>query len=676
MNRPTRRLPAAAALAGALLAAVAPSRGAEIACADGNGRVVALSREGELIPLETDVRVALPNWSRFGCMAPWSAERVTYAAEDGRRRWTGFIPARPGAFARYDQSIIESNGLAHVRISVTAEEDLDLEGVFLFIRLPVSAFAGLPCTLETSGRAVAGADLPRAPPEAPPFLSGTADRVTVGARKDKRIVLRFDRQRRITVQDNRAWNDAGYAIFTALTNGPLRRGRSVEAAFALAVAGRPDRAPARLSMNPDAFRYRLEGFGGNFVYGIESPVTAYTLDRLRAARARTEMLLEEWEPANDDASPTNMNWSAFESRDRPGSPLRRRFLLDREICRRGIRSCVSIWRLPEWLYEEPGAGAEAHRRRVASERWPELVESVASYLLYARRAYGVEPELFSFNESDQGVYVLMTPEEHRDAILRFGARFEELGLKTRLLLGDVADPRGSLPFTAPAAADREAMRYVGALAFHSWGGGTPAEYRAWADAARARDLPLLVTELGFDAAAWRTPAYIRTFYYALQELRMIQELLLHARPQALLQWEFTGDYGMVAVEPADGRGPAPVLTPTLRFWFLRHFCNLTPPGAHALATVSDREQVLFTAFRGDAPEAQDGPAYTLHIANLGAARPATVSGLPRNIGQLRAARSGETEGFAVLPDLRVRGGRARIDLTANSLLTLTTMPVE
>ncbi len=59
------------------------------------------------------------------------------------------------------------------------------------------------------------------------------------------------------------------------------------------------------------------------------------------------------------------------------------------------------------------------------------------------------------------------------------------------------------------------------------------------------NIPLLIGELGVDAAAYHTPDYIQSFYYALQELKMYQEILLYARPRGTMQWEFTSDYPLV-----------------------------------------------------------------------------------------------------------------------------------
>ena len=125
----------------------------------------------------------------------------------------------------------------------------------------------------------------------------------------------------------------------------------------------------------------------------------------------------------------------------PGSELQRGFLLAQELQKKGVPLVISIWDLPEWMYANPGRGREAYGRRIAPDKWDELLESIGSYLLYAKRRYGVEPCLFSFNECQEGVRVLFSAEEHRDAIKRMGAYFGTLGLKTAMLLADSAARR-------------------------------------------------------------------------------------------------------------------------------------------------------------------------------------------------------------------------------------------
>jgi hypothetical protein len=215
------------------------------------------------------------------------------------------------------------------------------------------------------------------------------------------------------------------------------------------------------------------------------------------------------------------------------------------------------------------------------------------------------------------------------------------------------------------------MKYVGAVAFHSWGGGSGAEaYRGWADLADRMKLPLLVTELGVDSDYAVRPHDVPGYW--LKELRMYQELLLHARPRATMQWEFTGDYAVCRWEKPAG-GQAKVI-PTQRFFFVKQFCNLTPAKADALEASSDHPKVLLTAFATGAGTPDDARrVYTLHVANLGLGRAATITGLPVGLKQLRAVRTSESESSKELDPVKVEQGTVHLDLVAESMLTLTTM---
>ena len=68
----------------------------------------------------------------------------------------------------------------------------------------------------------------------------------------------------------------------------------------------------------------------------------------------------------------------------------------------------------------PPGRVRQSKRRIHPDRWDELLECLGSYLAYAKREYGVEPDLFSFNEANIGVDVLLTAEEHREAIKHIG----------------------------------------------------------------------------------------------------------------------------------------------------------------------------------------------------------------------------------------------------------------
>jgi hypothetical protein len=578
---------------------------------------------------------------------------------------TGRVEVEPGKPYAVDQIIDDRDDSVTIKLTFTAEAEVETEGVFLWIDVPIDRFAGGACELRQGGRIADVSDFPREEPAQRHFLRGNADGIVMsGPKQDAGLDITFDRTIVATVQDTRQWKGTKYSAFCQISPS-LKRGESTSLVVTIRPSVRADTSPVNLTLDATMARYRLDGFGGNYCFGIESPVTQYTLKNLDIAWARTEMTPYEWEPENDNDSPSDTDWSRLVKHDRPGSNLRREFLLAKQIHNMGVPYVISVWALPQWLYENPPDRVRESKRRIHPDRWDELLECLGSYLVYAKREYGVEPDLFSFNEANLGVDVLLTAEEHREAVKRIGAHFATLGLKTKMLLADATGPRGTHTYALPAANDPESLRYCGAIGFHSWGGAKPDEYAAWGDLAEKLKLPLLVAELGVDAGAWRTKAF-DSYLYAMREVRMYQELLLHARPQGTMQWEFTSDYGIAKVTRAgDGE-----VVPTARFHLVKHFSNLTPKGADALTTASDHGSVLFTAFRGGTDAA---PAYTLHVANLGPARSATVTGIPAGVKQLRAVQTTEEEHFQELTTVHPDSGTVAIELAEQSLLTLTTL---
>jgi len=637
---------------------IAQALAGTVAHTDKHGRIRALDLQGESIEIRTDLRVPTEGWKRIPNLD--TAKDVEATRAEGAWKWAGTIEPEPGQPYRFEQTLREEAGTVRLSLRVACEAEAKVVGVYFWLDLPVAVFAGGTCELS-DGAATRRAQMPPQKPASRHFLAAQASRAEFAAPSGKpTLAVTFHPACHVNVQDNREWNTPTYSALVQFPAAQWRKGTVATLDVTLRLSGEGDQSPAALSLDAAKVRYHLDGFGGNYCFGIESPVTQYTLDNLRVAWARTEMTPSEWEPENDNASPDETNWDYLKGHDLPDTNLRREFLLAQQLQKRGIPYSITIWHLPEWVYTDPGKGPAAFGRRFALDKWPEVLECIGSYLLYAKKQYGVEPDLFSFNEPDGGVRVKFSAEEHRDAIKRLGAHFASLGLKTKMLLGDTCHARGSHTYALPAANDPEAMRYAGALSFHSWGGATPGQYAAWSDLADKLKLPLLVAELGVDAGAWRSRAY-DTADYALREVRMYQELVLHARPRGTMQWEFTSDYGTVKVEGGK-------LVPTVRFWFVKHFCNLTPPKAEVLATRSDHPKVLLTAFRGESQ------TYTLHIANLGAARPATIAGLPAEVKSLRAVQTSGSDSFKELSPVVAENGVVTVSLARQSLLTLTTMP--
>ena len=636
----------------------------EAAHFDGTGRLRLMAADGRPVSLSGEIRIAGPEWKSYGASNPWSATGITFSVTNHESRWTGLISLENGGRVRYDQRVQPLPDGAAISLTVTADSDFPTAGFFYYLQLPVRLFSEAQVELARGTSAAVRVEAPSTfqSDKDPRLLSvPAADRVRIHSAAEKfQLTLALEDPRALVFQDDRAWATPTYSLMIPFFRGPVARpGESARLRFTIRLSGEPDREPVEVALGGPAAAPAFEGFGGNFVYGLGTPVATSLIARLDPVRARIEMPLYEWEPENDNAAPGETDWARLEARDVPGSTLRRRFELAQLLARRGVPLTISVWDLPEWMYEGAPRGRWASRRTVSAEMWPEVLESAGSYLLYLKKKYGVEPELFSFNEPEMGVRVLFTAEQHRDMILRFGERFARLGLKTRLLLADVAGPRATESYGVYAVSDPACARKIGAMAFHSWGGATPAEYAAWPAMARRFGLPLDVTELGWDAASWRTPEDLKSPYYVIQEARLVLEVLAHARPRSALLWEYSDDYPLLM----PGAGGALEATDRLRF--LEQLIRLTPKPAQPLQAASSRLDIPVAAFRGGKT------AVVAHLVNTGASRPAVLRGVPAGVTELKVVAIAAAGGAPVESRVPVKAGRAEVELPAWSLVSLT-----
>jgi len=634
---------------------------------DARGRIVGLALDGEWLDVRHDLRLFRPDWE--GMVTLTAGTETTLSVGDAATAGSGLIEPAPGQRCRYFQRVETAPRAARVTLTVVAESGLDIEGVFLWLQLPLADFAGGSAVLLNGSALPAVVALPGGESAEDHAVGGdNAQAVTLlSATRRLSLTLGFDRPAYVQIQDGRHGGGDHLGLLITLRPGRMAAGEVASLGVAMAVQGEADRRPITIEVDAGRSLGRFEGIGGNYCFGIESAHTRYTLDNLRVGWARTQMSLAEWEPANDNDDASRADLGFLASHDGDGTGLRREFELLGELSRRGIPVCISVWGLPEWMYEESGAPAWQNGRRLAEGMREEAAEAVVSYLHYARQKYGAEPRLFSFNEPDYGVRVRLTAEVHRDLIAALGRRLAEAGLRTKMLLGDVTNPWGKLAYVQPAADSEGARRHVGALAFHSWGGAPAAEYAAWRGLADRLGVPLLVTEVGVDSEAWRDGSFT-SWPYALREMWMYQELLRHAAPAALLQWELTSDYSLLDGDAGASSG----LIPGRRFWLLKHLADLTPPGADCVETTTGPGRVIASAFlRRDGDAA---PALALHIANPGAGRRAVVSGIPAGIVEVTPFVTNPESAFARRGTIPVAEGRVEIELPAQSLTTLTSSP--
>lgn len=610
--------------------AALPLHAAEQATFESGGALTAMIRDGVELPVRAQLMVTFEGGVE-ATLQPHD-QKSTIAREGLENRWSGATTFSNGLAAHFAVEWLDDAGTqtAVAKVSNPGEWPLLVQSIDYVIDLPRDTFVG--------GRVEpVGAILPDQKPADAVFYRGEVKALRfVDKSGNWTLSASWAQPRTVTLADR--WDAGGrsYRLRVRLWTGPLAT-EEVAERVSLRLDGHAQAAPAALSVDVASPGYAFDGFGANYCWGTETPITPFMLDELKIAWSRHELKAIFWDLQRDKLSP--MLTSDFERIAR--------------IQKQGTPWIISLWRLPERFYIDPNQRPMGtFGRQIAGERWPEFLDLIGSYLLHLKTQYGAEPDLFSFNEPDLGVSIGLTPEGEREAIKRIGAHLRKLGLKTKMLLGDTADPRDSHKYVLATAADAEAMQYVGAISFHSWWSGTPAQYQAWAEVAAWLNLPLIVGEAGTDPGSYRNHTF-DSYAYGLKEAWQTQSLLRYARPTASLYWQFTHDYALARV---DEKG---VVQPTGRLWLMKHFNNLTPQKSRVIGSTSDREDVAISAFA-------KGDELVVHVLNTGAARKATLAGLPA--GQWRCVTTTEEAGFQET-EINLTGAAAAFDLPARSLTT-------
>jgi len=447
-----------------------------------------------------------------------------------------------------------------------------------------------------------------------------------------------------------------------IASGDLRNGDSAQLTLTITASGTIDHQPVHLSLNTAKPGRPFDGIGGNFRIQntkTDPRVIAYCLDHLRVTWGRVELPWRFWQSVKD-SDPLD---SALAGKLHPA--VQRAVYMAGTLAERKIPVIVSAWFPPQWAVEgplrmQPGpdhiwGNALNHANTDA------IYKSIADYIVYLKQQFQVDVRYFSFNESDLGINVRQTAIEHDELIKGLGAYFASRGLTTRVLLGDNSDAT-TWSFIGPAMNDPAARPYISMISFHSWRGFDTATLQKWADAATELHVPVIVGEGSIDAAAWHYPAIFQEPSYALKEISLYTRLLAVCQPLAILQWQLTADYSLLAGGGIFGDTSA--LHPTQRFYNLKQL-GMTPPGLFAMPISANRPDIAVAALGDNKKQ-----SYAIHIVNNGATRQVTLTGLPAVVQLLRRYTTSKTQGAQEGASVHVSGGQATFTVDGQSFVTL------
>jgi hypothetical protein len=440
----------------------------------------------------------------------------------------------------------------------------------------------------------------------------------------------------------------------------IKKGDKAEKTISISASGAIDKTPVEI--NIDAFNpgRRFDGFGGNF--RLQNPkadplVIDYCLNNMRVAWGRVEMPWSQWHPS-EDADPValakegKLNGHVLESMQMAG-----------RLAAKGIPVIVSAWFPPKWavLPNPPESARRVRGSALDPAKSEKIYKSISDYILYMKQHYGVEAVAFSFNESDLGIDVRQTGEEHRDFIKGMGAHLASHGLETKMLLGDNSDAT-TFSFIIPSMNDPEAHKYIYAVSFHSWRGCDDETLKKWAGAAQKLNIPLIVGEGSTDAAAWNYPEIFFEETFALYEINLYIRICAISQPLSILQWQLTSDYSVMSGEGIfRTQGP---LTPTRRFWNLKQLAS-TPENSFSLPVKSSKEEINCAAFGNIATG-----RYAIHLVNNGTGREVNISGLPDKTVPFDVFVTDATRGMQRVAEAIPADGKVSIDAPPAAMISL------
>ena len=566
--------------------------------------------EGELIDFESTLRVGVPG-GEMESTGREKQSRIRYN-RDGDTQTT--ITPMHGAVITQTVTDVD---MQTVDLSWSAEALEDSkEGLYFCMSFAPKYYSD--ATIKTSGR-----------------------KVTVSA-PERGITINFNKSVKTSVREE----DGNKVLYVTLMP-KLSKGSKAACSARMTVGGTPHHETASITVDTDKAGRQFAGFGGNFrIQNVQKDpeVIDYCLKNMRVAFGRVEF-----------------PWATWDKGGAAEDHVKRSAQMARALKAQGMPVIVSCWFPPQW------AGIKTTRSDGSSvafslkkEETSRIYESIASYLLYLKNSCGVEADYFSFNESDLGINVVHTPEEHNEFIKGFGKYMADKGLKTLMLLGDNSDAT-TFDFILPALNDPEAHKYIGAVSFHSWRGCDDETLRKWAGAARQLNVPLIVAEGSTDAAAHQYAGIFNETTFALYEINLYTRILAISQPLSILQWQLTSDYSPLWGDGIYGsEGP---LRPTQRFFNLMQL-SMTPADAHAVPAVCDKDNINVASF----VKASTGQS-AVHIVNNAASCKAEISGLPAGSTRALVLITNDKQNAEAL-ELEVRDGKLSVDMPADSFVTI------
>jgi hypothetical protein len=111
--------------------------------ANGWGGMRGIRMDGELIPFTTSLKAVRPDWKEISQTASEQVHRPHFLRDGNKQIFTGGLAFKDGKTITFTQTIEDiAAGTAKIDVQLTTDADVDLQGVYFYLALPLSDFTG------------------------------------------------------------------------------------------------------------------------------------------------------------------------------------------------------------------------------------------------------------------------------------------------------------------------------------------------------------------------------------------------------------------------------------------------------------------------------------------------------------------------------------------------------
>lgn len=413
-----------------------------------------------------------------------------------------------------------------------------------------------------------------------------------------------------------------------------------------------------VTVNPAKTYQTFLGFGGNYCQAMYTghaldSIGQYTLETLRPEYVRVPIPLNLWEPVNDNKNPTKANSDGFK---KTGALLELFDVLKVMKEKYGVKNITaSIWEAAPWMVES----VEGSTGGIIPESlYPEVAESITTFLLFAKNEYGVEIDQVGFNEPDIGTNVRMGASEAVAFIKVAGPMMKKAGLKTKFLIGDVSQPLPTVAYAKTLLSDASIADFLGPVSYHSWNSSSVSDLMLSGirDFMATTDKILISGEFGYNPGLWKTPEEFPTWQNAWYLANLLYRNIKYAGTNVILYWELENDYPLMSTD----------LKPYPAWHVVRQTIDTLKPGSILLDSQSGNEALL-----GSYAAKNENGYFMLQLLNK-QDKPVrvTVKGTPEGDMKVRVIQEGR---YLADGETNVSRNKIRVlELPPKSMVTLFT----